>query len=77
MQNVGIIESAYKKLLTKIRNNLEKTQQKITRQKVEMCHEIGRLVEPKSVIRNSSTLPKESQRYLNQELLDLGVVEVF
>ncbi len=45
MQNVVTIESAYKKLLAEIQQNLEKTQQKITRQKIEMCHEIGRLVE--------------------------------
>lgn len=45
MKTAVITGSSYKKLLTEILQNLQKTQQKITRQKVEMSWRIGKLVE--------------------------------
>ena len=45
MKTQAIIESTYKKLLAEILQNLQKTQQKITRQKVEMSWQVGKLVE--------------------------------
>ncbi len=45
MKSTVIVESGYKKLLTQILQNLQKTQQKITQQKVEMSWRIGKLVE--------------------------------
>jgi endonuclease YncB( thermonuclease family) len=45
MKSTVIIESSYKKLLQEIVQNMQKTNESITRSKVEMCWTIGKLVE--------------------------------
>ncbi len=45
MKTLANTDATYKKLLAEILRNLQKTQQKITRQKVEVSWQIGKLVE--------------------------------
>ena len=67
MKTLAPIDVTYKKLLAEILQNLQKTQQKITRQKVEVSWQIGKLVEEHLLKNRDETYGKNLIKKLEQD----------